>query len=403
MKNIKSIIFACLAAVLVLGITACQEPMTYKTPNGLTATVTKDYIVGEAFDPSTASVVVYYTDGSSDTLSGSQVMYAVNGSTDGTIKENTKITFTYGAATNDVYVVGHSVSSVELANLPTEATWDATESKAVIDPSEIIVTATLDNGTTRALTEGEYVITPSATGATAGAEGVAATATVTVYQKSVTTVNGIKDWKVDVASAADPDFNPKDTTITLEVDVDYGKTGSSATTGYIGDAVTLKIYLKDSQGGKQTVDISDLIVEDNKTLSTTMKVERTRQDFTVYYKEDISKTKTFSIVAGKNYATGVTLAGYADKFTPTAGTAVTYQNLKFNEPTYAVKFVEGDTAWAASATNVVFIDSATPVAGETFQPRIQVTFGKDGANAETKILTLPAVAIPAANQETEIE
>ena len=403
MKNIKSIIFACLAAVLVLGITACQEPMTYKTPNGLTATVTKDYIVGEEFDPSTASVVVYYTDGSSDTLSGSQVKYDITGSTDGTIKENTKITFTYGAATNDVYVVGHSVSSVELANLPTEAAWDADESKAVIDPSEITVTATLDNGTTRALTEGEYVITPSATGATAGAEGVAATATVTVYQKPVTTVNGIKDWKVDVASAADPDFNPEDTTITLEVEVDYGKTGSSATTGYIGDAVTLKIYLKDSKGGKQTVDISDLIVEDNKTLSTTMKVERTKQDFTVYYKEDISKTETFSIVAGKNYATGVTLAGYADKFTPTAGTAVTYQNLKFNEPTYAVKFVEGDTAWAASATNVVFIDSATPVAGETFQPRIQVTFGKDGANAETKILTLPAVAIPAANQETEIE
>ena len=284
MKNIKSIIFACLAAVLVLGITACQEPMTYKTPNGLTATVTKDYIVGEEFDPSTASVVVYYTDGSSDTLSGSQVKYDITGSTDGTIKENTKITFTYGAATNDVYVVGHSVSSVELANLPTEAAWDADESKAVIDPSEITVTATLNNGTTRALTEGEYVITPSATGATAGAEGVAATATVTVYQKSVTTVNGIKDWKVDVASAADPDFNPEDTTITLEVEVDYGKTGSSATTGYIGDAVTLKIYLKDSKGGKQTVDISDLIVEDNKTLSTTMKVERTKQDFTVYYK-----------------------------------------------------------------------------------------------------------------------
>ena len=57
----------------------------------------------------------------------------------------------------------------------------------------------------------------------------------------------------------------------------------------------------------------------------------------------------------------------------------------------------------ASGDYVVFIDSATPVAGETFQPRIQVTFGKDGANAETKILTLPAVAIPAANQETEIE
>ena len=157
MKNRKSIFYICIAVMLLFGFTACTQAMTYRMPAGLTATVDKtDYIIGEAFDPSTATVTIKYTDGNTQSFKGNQVTSVVNPGSEGTstsnaVKDVNVVKFSYGSGETEVSgsasFMAYGVKSVTLANLPTTAT-----AVDKIDTNAITVTAVLENGTTRVLT-----------------------------------------------------------------------------------------------------------------------------------------------------------------------------------------------------------------------------------------------------------
>ena len=141
--NIKKIAYILVAAVLVLGFTACSQAMTYKTPMGLTAVVDKtDYLVGEEFDPSTATVTVTFTDNSTATFKGSELAYTMyegdKEATDNdlTIKANSYVSFSYGGkevvVSNKAAINPRTAVSVVLSNLPETTTTDGKEKRLML-------------------------------------------------------------------------------------------------------------------------------------------------------------------------------------------------------------------------------------------------------------------------------
>ena len=406
MKNIKSIIYVCLAAVLILGVTACQEPQVYKVPAGLVANVTKtNYIVGEDFDPSTLSAVVTYTDGSTKTFNGTQLKYTLSdGSddiTDGKVAANTIVEVSYAGVSNKASFTAYTVSSVTLANLPTTASWDG--KKATVDPDGITVTATLSNNTTRELTAREYdlTLTPTKTSGsvTAGDKDVPVVVSAEVYGTGVSLVNGIDDWTVDVGTQ---DFNDESESFTLKVDekLDGVAYNPASDTAYFGQVLTWEIYVEDKDGGKKVLTSNDYWVQNNETLPSSVTIGRDTVDktYTIILKEDLSKTATITVKAGVNYVTDVVLNGYVEGKAPTAAG----QTIQLNEqtisctPVYKVTYdKEKDSAieWTVSSSTVSAIDSLTTVAGEPFAPQILLSWEGVGGKTVTKGVTLPSVNI----------
>lgn len=198
MKNVRSIIYVCMAAVLILGFTSCQEPQSYKVPSGLTAQVTKtDYIIGEEFDPSTAVATVSYVDGSTRSISGSALEYTLYSSegtaaTDQKVGADSYVVLSYGGATGKAAINASSAESIVLANLPTTATTNGTDDAAFSaeDYLAITGTVTLSNGATRevATADGSLVVTAEINGGTTvttAKTDVAVEYTATVFSTSV--------------------------------------------------------------------------------------------------------------------------------------------------------------------------------------------------------------------------
>ena len=415
----KSIFYIAIAVLLLVGFTACQQPMTYKVPTALVATApNKDYIADETFDPSTVDLTVIYSDGSSDKLNGSQVPF-YTGATDSKVSTSgSTFTFLYGsgdyAVSAPVTVYGYKVVKADLGNLPTTATWasadttgyEAEFAKGAIEA--ITVNATLENGATRTLSQATDEVDVEVTSITATANtkaDEAFVATVKAFNDqtgisgAAVTYDGKASYTVSV-SAKTEDFDAtKAYTLKYKLTVGDKENFTVGTdTAYLKQSYSWELYLENTdKKATKPVSLNDVYVIDYPTApSQTGTIGREKIEYTVRLKTDSSQEVKVVIPAGINYVTGITFGGYVKDYKPAKDVAVTAANIAL-EPTYAEKYdasADSAIAWDKTTTgNVVFIDSPTPVEGKDFAPHIQVKWtGLDGKE-KTDIFTLPTTKI----------
>ena len=164
----------------------------------------------------------------------------------------------------------------------------------------------------------------------------------------------------------------------------------AANTYFFGDTVTWKVVGTYSDGSKKDLSSSEYYVKDQKTLpsATLTLTDKALDSVTIMAVEDISKTATISIPAGKNYITAITAITPKTQGGPTAGaTNVTIAS-------YDVKIAtafddKGVTTFDTS--NAVILDPTAPAEG-TYAPRFEVKFGKN--NAEKAVVTADPVTFP---------
>ena len=392
--NIKKIAYILVAAVLVLGFTACSQTMTYKTPMGLTAVVDKtDYLVGEEFDPSTATVTVKEATDN-----------------DLTIKSSSYVSFSYGGkevvVSNKAAINPRTAVSVVLSNLPETTTTDGKKVNAP-DVSAVTGVMTLDNGATRevSVADGSINVTPVVTGIKAeAAENVAIDYTVTTYgSKPVDDVAPENGYKINV-TLDKGDFDEE--ADTYKFDVVYYLDGKELKTAeepsatkkdgfYLGQNLTWKVVLSDGNTTKD-VDItsSDYYAVNGVSLTPNSNVlgRNTEKTITIKYLGEKYADKIADtdievyIPNGKNYIESVTYTGTEYKAVA-GGTAITVADLKFNvqwKETPTEEQANAGEKWEATTSTVTFVDGTTSLtgleAGDTYKPTFSWSW--DGINGK---------------------
>lgn len=409
----KSIFYIAIAVLLLVGFTACQQPMTYKVPTALVATApNKDYIVDETFDPSTVDLTVIYSDGSSDKLNGSQVPFVADGTDSKVVAAGSTFTFLYGsgdyAVSAPVTVYGYKVVKADLGNLPTTATWasadttgyEAEFAKGAIEA--ITVNATLENGATRTLSQATdevdvVVNSITATANTKADKAFAATVKAFDDQTGISgaavTYDGKASYTVSVSAKTEDFDETKDYDLVYKLTVGDNEEFDSSDTAYLEQSYSWALYLQNDNGATKPVALNEVYVLNYQNApSQTGEIGREAVEYEVRLISDKTKTCTVEIPAGKNYITDIKYnKKYVEEYVLTVGKAVTGADIDL-EPVYAVKFDETlDTTieWVAD-DNVSFIDSATPVADTKFAPQIQIKWkGLDGKEF-TKVIKLEA-------------
>lgn len=428
MKNIKSVIFVCLAAMLAIGITACSEPMAYKQAIGVTASTTKTtYIQGEYFDPSTVTAVVEFTDGSTMNVDGSKLDWEIktNGSTelkDGLFKSQNgdnytaKVTISYGGVVGNSFdVVATKVKNIELGNLPATATWNDGNTAAEVDTDAITATVTLRNGATRTLETGEFAIgylvdiTTGTPAPTAGSEIKDREVSVTSFSvfgvrytvSSTVTVSGNEDWTVDVAAATDA-FDP-DEEYDLYFEYKYEGTNGykypeNPATYYLGDYVTWTPYLQNVSSGspvgeKHYINASDLIFPNMEGKEPDQRIQLAADSDTkfscegVMYKGDTSVTADLDIENGETYITKIEAKYTNAKITLASKDATeTVEPGDFSYTVYEYGKDEPSTTFSSASTDVKVLNPTVTAAdaGKTYLAQLLIFYGRDG-EAPTKL------------------
>lgn len=420
MKNFKSIIYICLAAVLVLGVTACQDAAAYKQVVGLTATTTKaEYIVGEYVDPSTISAVVEFSDGSMKTISGSQVSVSVAKSYASTctgnkfIAEGTvDVTVAYGGVSNTVEVKAANVANVVLGNLPTTAGWDG--ENATIDTSAVTATVKLTTGSERELAAGEFTdITYTIAEEAANKKDAVVTVTgITIFGEeymvtpssgeTAVTFTGTPEWKVNIGDEAVA-FS-FDSTYALKFKYVYTSTTSGFSyknegteTYYAGDKVTWTAYLENTaedehKGATYELKDSELYFEDtaaapNREITLNANSAKT---YTAMYTGDTSVTEDLVIVNGEDWIENV--EPKFDGETASAGT-ITYNDFKYTVTTYLDEDDETTLSNMLDAsTNVRVVNNTVDAEDTTYIPRLIITYGKGEGTPHPVTLSSVSVA-----------
>lgn len=170
----KGILIGVLAALMLFAFVACDNSTPVnKTIEGLEVTTSKtDYLVNQTFDPSTVSVLVRYTDGSTAPVNAS---LTVDGATDGKLSSAKQytVTATYGYVITDGYfgqnasqdqvtgtttITAYAIDSIAVTKLPEVVSYEEGTTKDKIDLTGIEVTATYNGASKMVLAEGEYKV-----------------------------------------------------------------------------------------------------------------------------------------------------------------------------------------------------------------------------------------------------
>ena len=420
MKNFKSIIYICLAAVLVLGVTACQDAAAYKQVVGLTATTTKaEYIVGEYVDPSTISAVVEFSDGSMKTISGSQVSVGVVDTYSSICKDNkfidegtVDVTVAYGGVSNTVEVKAADVENVVLGNLPTTAAW--VESKAKIDTSAVTATVKLTTGSERELAAGEFTdITYTVADEAANKKDAVVTVTgITIFGEeymvtpssgeTAVTFTGTPEWKVNIGDKA-LTFS-FDSTYALKFKYVYTSTTSGFSyknegteTYYAGDKVTWTAYLENTaedehKGATYELKDNELYFEDtaaapNREITLTANSAKT---YKAMYTGDTSVTEDLVIVNGVDWIENVDVKFTAEK--ASVG-SVDYDDFTYTVTTYLDEDDETTLSnMLKAADNVKVVNDTVADGDTTYIPRLIITYGKGDGTPHPVTLASVSVA-----------
>ena len=367
----KSILTIVLAALMLIGFTACEQAV-YKVPTGLSVTATRTgYLTGEPIDINTISGTLEYSDGSTRSISGSELSI-VSGSGAGVY------TVSYGNLVAILEVTEYKVAditSLAISDLP--ATVEAKETSV-----EVEGVATLPNGDTSNVDVTLTITALTQVGATA--EPTISTYTVGNGTVSADKVTGTDDWQVTVVSAGEFDITDIKT-----ISVTYVNTttpDAAAGTYYVDDVVTYKVWGTDNAGNTRELTTSEYGVVDGATLPASFTITEKAGDteYLLYAKVDptVRTSAGLGIKApqGKAWVESVTFT----KSSTAQELAAAGGNLQVTQLTnyYDVNVVKhGDSAaFVPSTTNTSITAGKWPAntASTTtvFAPEIMVKVGK---------------------------
>ena len=389
----RSILIGALAALMLFAFVAC-EPATieYPTENGkeianITVTSATVYAGQTYSDAVPAIVSVVYRDGSTTenvaaelTVSGTPVA----GQNFGTV---TYSGLTTSAGQPGSWRVGFNAIAVTGAELSVaeddlEVEYTALASDCAITGD---IALTYANGTVISMKDVELDWN-----STTQANITAVTTTVPA------TITGAEDivLSADLTITGKPAATPVTlSSIAIEYTVEGEEVSTvAANTYFYGDTVTWKVVGTYSDGSKKDLTASEYYVKDQKTLpaSTLTLTDKALDSVTIMAVEDIAKTATLSIPAGKNYITAVTAITPKTQGGPTAG--ATNVTIASYDVTVTTAF-DDKGATKFDTTNATILDPTAPSEG-VYAPRFEVKFGKN--NAEKTVITAGSVTFPAA-------
>ena len=405
----KKVFIGVLAALMLFAFTACDNQMGYKTPVGISAVASQtEYLEGETFDPSTVSIVVDYSDGSSRTMTGAEAGLAT-----AVIEEGVNTyTVSYGVQTQYtsapetmITVMGYKADSAVISNLPTTGTLK--DGKVDVDFSATTVTVSYNNGKTRTLEAGEYKITPSIK-ASAGKQ--TATAALTVFEKPVSSTTTPATWEVTVSAAPveEGEFGTAKSIDIKYTDAKGNDITSSIADGtfYVDDVINWEVYLVDEDGNtKVATENTDYWFANGKkpaSKSVTLGATEVKAGKATTYSivPLVGAAETLTIPAAKDYVYAITAINpKTDGSAPSTGTADA-SNYLFtvrmgSDKTKDATPVDGSNLTTAGFTATI-LDPDIPVEGvEGYAPRFALTWGKPNADG-----TLPESGERKANPVT---
>ena len=407
----KKVFIGVLAALMLFAFTACDNQMGYKTPVGISAVASQtEYLEGETFDPSTVSVVVDYSDGSSRTMTGAEAGLAT---AEITVGANT-YPVSYGMADQNGYkpstvitVMGYKADSAVISNLPTTGTLK--DGKVDVDFSATTVTVSYNNGKTRTLEAGEYKITPSIT-ASAGKQ--TATATLTVFEKPVSSTTTPATWEVTV-SAAPAEEGEYDATkangLTVKYTDDKGNDITSsiaAGTFYVNDKINWEVYLVDKEGNtKVATENTDYWFTNGKkpaSKSVTLGKDNLKAAISYTVVPLDGSDVTITIPKATDYVASIKGIYPLAQGGPTNGTPATLANFEFtyalaSDPDVTVETPIQGSAIGSTETRIagVILDPTVPEDLKTYKPRFAMTWGKpvDGKLSSGNVLFAESSAL----------
>ncbi len=413
----KTILTIMVAAMMLVAFTACEQQMpTYKTPVGMTLQASKTvYLEGEAFDESTLTGVVTYSDGSSDTFTGSQLNYnATSGAATNGVRP-LSITAEYGltgkevSAQTTVYYYTVAADDITVGNIPTVATSTGTGYK--IDLSEVTVTVNV-GGETRELVRGtEFTNTDYTDGSGSYTEDTTVEpkgtlTTVSIFGQTGVAVPVPADYEITVVYEK-PAVTPGDPSkVTVYYSINDGAWSTTAPTDstvYYDDSVDVEIRLEDASNNTvKVLSNSDLTringsaaLVSNYEISD--KASTAVQDFLYTYTDEEGNDTTYHVTvpampAGEAYASSVSALKVKD---------AQKQNLVatfvFDEDTDlttvfegTVTLNDGKTATDLSAyislptVGSDIVDQTIPTGAKTFTLYYDVTVGRPGSEKTTR-------------------
>ena len=407
----KKVFIGVLAALMLFAFTACDNQMGYKTPVGISAVASQtEYLEGETFDPSTVSIVVDYSDGSSRTMTGAEAGLAT-----AVIEEGVNTyTVSYGVQTQYtsapetmITVMGYKADSAVISNLPTTGTLK--DGKVDVDFSATTVTVSYNNGKTRTLEAGEYKITPSIK-ASAGKQ--TATAALTVFEKPVSSTTTPATWEVTV-SAAPVEEGEYDATkadgLTVKYTDDKGNDITSSIadgTFYVNDKINWEVYLVDEDGNtKVATENTDYWFANGKkpaSKSVTLGKDNLKAAISYTVVPLDGSDVTITIPKATDYVASIKGIYPLAQGGPTNGTAATLSNFEFtyalaSDPDVTVETPIQGSAIGSAETRIagVILDPTVPEDLTTYKPRFAMTWGKpvDGKLSSGHVLFAESSAL----------
>ena len=418
----KSILIGMLAVLMLLAFTACNnEVPTYKVPISMTAQASKtEYLVGETLDASTVTATVYYSDGSTQTFTGTDVGASTEKINEGinnvpvwfgTGEKETTGSYKKGTVGASVSVMGYSVESATVTGLPTAATWDETTKKPSLDLSNASVVVSY-NGTTRTLSSDEYELVIDISSIGAGQKDAPSSMTLAVFGTDVSTkTTWPEDYEVSVPNYADGDFDETRTPITYTVEVKKGtESVVSGGTYYIGETITYEVYKVDADGDKEaaTPD-TDYVFVGTKPASKSIELKADNLKGAVTYKISVlgsSSTMSITIPKATDYVKEITSIVPKTEGGPRPGGIASDSNYNFMGRMASAE-ASSEPIVLTTGFKAQIIDSdvpAQPAAGSpavSFAPRFEVRYGMyvDGEYANStgdNPIVAQAYEIPAA-------
>ena len=424
----KSILIGVLAALMLFAFTACENSAsTYKIPVGITAEASNtEYLVGEYTDPSTITAAVRFSDGSTQTFTGTQLGIPAQKTSKA---EVLPVTVAYGAsygvssegkpeATGGVgtyvnlYV--YSVDSAAISNLPTTAAYDGK-----IDTTGVAVTVTYNHGKTRTLTADEFTFEASVGSDQAGKQDVAvSTKTLKVFGQNVTTLTGLDDWKVDVAKSATTEYNADDFAYAeLVITGPDGKVfktiksnvaesnAIALSDGYIGDEYTFAFNLvsvdDESNEGRTVATLNkdyffvDGVAPTGNKVSLAYNKDSSSSPAATYkvkFADAVANEFTITVGWGENYAIDITsiVPATASESAPSYEVGKTNKVENF---IYTVKLAGGEPVEVITGTSeyiTVKLLDPTVKNEALYNPRFEITYGKADSDGKqtTKLFYL---------------
>ena len=375
MKSKKSIFVVALAALMLIAFTACEQPV-YKVPTGLSVTSTRTaYLAGESIDMSTITGTLEYSDGSTRSVSGSElsVLSAGNGKFEfGYSNLKATLEFTEYAVTD--------ITSLAISGLPTTVVKDST----TVDVKGV---ATLPNGETSNV-DVELTITGVGT-VGASVEPTISTYTIAIGEGvaiSKDKVTGIDDWKVTVVTGEDFDAT-KITSIKVE------QTNPNADgKQWVLDTVSYKVIATDVNGTTKELTTSEYTWKDGKAPASSYQLKKaaaTEKYVAVLNSNPSITSNEFNYSAGTPWITNISVAKSetsTEETTIAGGATYTVSTYyKFNVEWAGGKEQSG-TEWTyTEGTNGVLFNPTVPTygtdAGEatTYTASFSLQYGKDDA------------------------